>query len=228
MGRRSQPRKELEVPVRIFGTDSDGKIFSEKVSTVNISRNGVELAGVSRKLNLDEIVGITCGSNRVHFRVKWVGEPGTPKAGHVGLLNVAPEKPLWSFPLPSNAPDDYQPGSIEFRKHARFRCQNSVEVHLKEGASFWGTVTDLSLGGCYVEIPIPLEPGTPLKVGIWLGETKAWAEAQVAHKTPGMGIGLRFIEISDQDLDQIRRYLGGLAPLAQKASRSPGPARPKT
>src|ERR1700691_4332315 len=105
MGRRSQPRKELEVPVRIFGTDSDGKVFSEKVSTINISRNGAELVGVSRKLNVDEIVGLTCGSNRVHFRVKWVGETGTPKAGHVGLLNIAPEKPLWSFPLPSNAPD---------------------------------------------------------------------------------------------------------------------------
>jgi hypothetical protein len=228
MGRRSQPRKELEVPVRIFGTDSDGKVFSEKVSTVNISRNGVELVGVSRKLKVDEIVGLTCGNNRVHFRIKWVGEPGTPDAGHVGLLNIAPEKPLWNFPLPSDAPDDYQPGSIEHRKHSRFRCQNSVEVHLKEGASFWGTVTDLSLGGCYVEIPIPLQPGTPLRVGIWLGETKAWAEAQVAHKTPGMGIGLKFIEISDQDLDQVRRYLGGLAPLAQKAGRSLGVARPKT
>jgi len=225
MGRRSQPRKEIEVPVRIFGTDSDGRVFSEKVSTVNISRSGVELAGVSQKLKADEVIGLSCGNNRVHFRIKWVGGTGTPKAGHVGLLNLTPEKPLWDFPLPSNADDEYQPGSIELRKHPRFRCQNSVEVHLKEGASFWGTVTDLSLGGCYVEIPIPMEPGKRLKVGIWLGQNKAWAEAQVAHKTPGMGIGLRFIEISDEDLDQIRRFLESLAPFARKATR---PALRKT
>ena len=221
MGRRSQPRNKIEVPVRIFGTDAHGKVFSEKVSTVNVSRTGAELAGVRAELTLDEIVGLTCGSNRVHFRVKWIGEPGTLKAGHVGLLNIAPEKPLWDFPL-SEAADDYQPGSIERRKTVRFRCQNSVEVHVDQGASFWGTVADLSLGGCYVEMPIPLQPGTKLRVGIWLGQIKAWAEAQVAHRTPGLGIGLRFTEISEQDLNHIRRFLEGLAPFAKKPMRSVG------
>jgi hypothetical protein len=229
MGRRSQPRKQVEVPVRIFGTDSHGQVFSEKVSTVNVSRTGAELAGVRADLVLDEIVGVTCGSNRVHFRVKWIGAPGTSKAGHVGLLNIAPGKPLWDFPLSSNAVDAFEPGSVEMRKDTRYRCQNSVEVHVHEGgASFWGTVADLSLGGCYVEIPIPLELGTKLKVGIWLGQTKAWAEAQVTHRTPGLGIGLKFIEISDQDLDQIRRFLTSLAPFARKPLRTAGVQETKT
>jgi hypothetical protein len=220
MGRRSQPRKQIEVPVRIFGTDSGGQVFSEKVLTVNISRNGAELAGVRSKLSPDEIVGLTYGANRVHFRVKWIGAPGTPKAGHVGLLNIAPQKPLWDFPLPPDAPDDFQLANVEHRIDPRFRCQNSVEVHV-QGASFWGTVADLSLGGCYVEMPIPLEPGTKLKVGIWLGQTKAWADAQVTHRTPGLGIGLKFIQISDQDRDQIHRFLQSLAPFARKPLRSP-------
>ncbi len=216
MGTRIQPRKQVEVPVRIFGTDRHGQVFSEKVSTVNVSRGGAELAGLGAELALDEIVGLTYGTNRVHFRVKWIGGPGTPKTGHVGLLNIAPEKPLWDFPLPSDAVDAYQPASIEHRTSARFRCQNPVEVHVHQGASFWGTVADLSLGGCYVEMPIPLPPGTKLKVGIWFGQAKAWAEAQVAHRTPGLGIGLKFVEISDQDLGQIRRFLEGLAPFARK------------
>jgi hypothetical protein len=71
-------------------------------------------------------------------------------------------------------------------------------------------------------MPIPLETGTKLRVGIWLGQNKAWAEAQVAHRTPGMGIGLKFIEISQEDRDQIRRYLDNLAPFAKKAARAPG------
>jgi len=223
MGRRSQPRKQVEVPVRIFGTDSHGQVFSEKVLTVNVSRNGVELVGVRPDLGLDEIVGLTYGSNRVHFRVKWIGEPGTPRAGHVGLLNIAPDKPLWDFPLPSGIADDYQPTAVEHRRNPRYRCQNSVEIHVQDGASFWGTVADLSLGGCYVEIPIPLELGKRLKVGIWFGQTKAWADARVAHRTPGMGVGLKFTEISEQDLDQIRRYLETLAPFARKPLRVVGP-----
>jgi PilZ domain len=221
MASRSQPRKQIEVPVRIFGTDSRGQVFSEKVSTVNISRTGAELAGVRSKLSLNEIVGLTYGNNRVHFRVKWIGAEGTSKAGNVGLLNIAPEKPLWDFPLSPGAVDDFQPGSIERRKSTRFRCQNPVEVHVHQGASFWGTVADLSLGGCYVEMPLPLHPGTRLKVGIWFGQAKAWADAQVTHRTPGLGVGVKFIEISEEDLDQIRRFLRNLAPFARKAMLSP-------
>ncbi|MGA2375414.1 MAG: PilZ domain-containing protein [Candidatus Sulfotelmatobacter sp.] len=216
MGRRIQPRKQVEVTVRIFGTDRHGQVFSAKALTVNVSRGGAELAGVGAELALDEIVGLTYGTNRVHFRVKWVGGAGTSKAGHVGLLNITPEKPLWDFPLPSDSVDHYQPESIELRTSARYRCQNPVEVHVHQGASFWGTVADLSLGGCYVEMPIPLLPGTKLRVGIWFGQSKAWAEAQVAHRTPGLGIGLKFVEISEQDLGQIRRFLEGLAPFARK------------
>jgi PilZ domain len=222
-GKRCPPRKQIEVPVRIFGTDSRGQIFSEKVMTVNISRTGTELAGVRSELSPDEIVGLTYGNHRVHFRVKWIGRAGTRKAGHVGLLNIAPEKPLWDFPLPPDTVDAYQPGSLEQRQSTRFRCQNSVEVHVQQGASFWGTVADLSLGGCYVEMPLPLQPGTKVKVGIWLGETKACANAQVTHRTPGLGIGVKFIEISEPDLDQIRRFLDKLAPLARKARRSVAP-----
>jgi PilZ domain len=227
MGRRSQPREPVTVPVRIFGTDIHGQIFSEKVSTVNVSRNGAELAGVRPDLGLDEIVGLTYGSNRVHFRVKWMGAPGTPGAGHVGLLNIAPEKPLWDFPLPAGAVDDYQAAAVEHRKNPRFRCQNSIEIHVQDGPSFWGTVADLSLSGCYVEIPIPFEVGKKLKVGIWLGQSKAWAEARVAQGTPGMGVGLMFTEISDQDLDQIRRFLANLAPFARKPLRVVGPPQRK-
>jgi hypothetical protein len=87
------------------------------------------------------------------------------------------------------------------------------------GASFWGTVADLSLTGCYVEMAIPLEPEAKLKVGIWLGQTKAWAQAQVAHQTPSVGIGLRFTEISDEDRDLIRRFLSNLSPFAKKPMR---------
>jgi hypothetical protein len=225
MGKRNQSRKQVEVPVRIFGTDIHGKVFSEKVSTVNVSRTGAELVGVRADLGLDEIVGVTYGANRVHFRVKWIGAQGTPRAGRVGLLNIAPEKPLWDFPLPAEPLDNYQVGSIEHRSDPRFRCQNSLEIHVPDGASFWGSVADLSLTGCYVEIPIPLELGKNLKVGIWLGQTKAWANARVAHSTPGMGVGLKFTEISDQDLDLIRRFLQTLAPFARKPLRPASAAK---
>jgi PilZ domain len=221
MGKRREPRKEIQAEVRIFGTSSDGQVFSEKAVTVNVSHQGVELSGVRPQLNLDEIIGLSCGKNRVHFRVKWIGKPGTLKAGHVGLLNLSPEKPLWDFPLPSPAPDNYQPQFVEVRKHTRFKCHNSVEIHAQAGASFWATIADLSVGGCYVEMAIPLPPGTKVKVGIWIGETRCWADGEVVYSTPGFGTGVKFGRISEADLERIGQYLGTLSPFAKKPTYNP-------
>jgi hypothetical protein len=220
MGQRHDPRKDVQVPVRIFGTDATGAVFSGKAITVNVSAKGVELAGVDANLALGEIIGLTYGTNRVHFRVKWIGASGTPKSGHVGLLNISPEKPLWDFLLSPPSLDSYEATFSERRKNARFRCQNPIEIHVHNGASFWGTVADLSVDGCYVEMPLPLEPGTKLKLGIWIEQAKALAEGEVAHRTPGMGIGIKFNQISEADLDRIRIFLQNLAPFARKRAIS--------
>lgn len=225
MGQRSEPRKGIQVPVRIFGTDAGGAVFSGKAITVNVSAKGVELAGVQANLAPDEIIGLTYGTNKVHFRVKWIGAPGSPKAGHVGLLNISPEKPLWDFPLPQSTLDPYQATHSERRTHPRFRGHNPVEIHVENGPSFWGTVADLSLGGCYVEMPLPLQPGTKLRVGIWIQQSKAWAEGIVSHRTPGMGFGIKFNQISDADLDQLRVFLQNLGPFAKKRGMSTGSAK---
>jgi PilZ domain len=218
MGRRREPRKEIQAPVRIFGTNSSGQVFSESAVTVNISQQGAELSGVQARLNVDEIIGLAYGKNRVHFRVKWVGAPSTPRAGHVGLINISPEKPLWDFPLPTPTPDNHQPRVVEQRKDPRFKCHNSVELHTQDGASFRATIADLSVGGCYVEITIPLPPRTKLKAGIWIGETKCCADCEVAYSAPGIGIGLRFNRISKPDLERIRQFLGTLAPFTKKST----------
>jgi len=136
----------------------------------------------------------------------------------VGLLNISPEKPLWDFPLPPPTPDNHQPRVAEQRKCTRFKCHNSVEIQTQDGASFRATVADLSVGGCYVEMAMPLPPGTKLKAGIWIGESKCCADCEVAHSTAGIGTGLMFNRISEPDLERIRQFLGTLAPFAKKRS----------
>jgi len=216
MGRRSEPRKEIQAPVRIFGTDSSGHVFSAKAVTVNVSRQGIELSGVEPRLQVEEIIGVSYGKNRVHFRVKWVGKAGTPKAGHVGLLNTSPEKPLWDFPLPSPIPDNHQPQFVQQRTNPRFKCNNSVELNTPGGPSFRARLADLSIGGCYLETAIPLQVGSKVRVCIWIGETKVWADCEVAYGTPGLGVGLKFMGMSELDVELIRQFLAPLAPFAKK------------
>jgi hypothetical protein len=207
MGKRREPRKEIRVPIRIFGTDKRGDIFSEKVFTVNVSQQGVELSGVQAEPNVDEIVGVTYGVTKVHFRVKWVGQPGTTKAGQMGLLNLSPEKSLWDFALPPPTFDGA--AQKDRRTNPRMKCVNSAEVYLPgESAPIRTRTADLSAGGCFLEMPNPLRTGTEVRIALWVEDFKLWAGGKVITSTPGFGIGVKFIEMTEQDSSQLKRFLG--------------------
>ncbi len=208
MGKRREPRKLMERQVRIFGTDSGGKIFSESVTTSDVSQNGAKLCGVRAKLNLDEIVGVSYGKNKVHFRVKWVAE--SPNGSQVGLLNLTHEKPFWDFPVPCGATDNFRP-SAERRQSPRVKCSISVELRPSGQPVIWGKASDFSLGGCFVEMPIPLQQGSEFEIALWLGETKLRVQGQVATTAPGFGIGVRFSNLSAENQEFLRRHIETLA-----------------
>jgi hypothetical protein len=212
MGKRREPRKEIKVPVRIFGTDSGGQIFSEKVFTINVSQQGVELIGVQAKPSVDEIVGLTYGVIKAHFRVKWVGQPGTPKAGHLGLLNLAPEKAFWDFPLPPPSFDGSMRDAHDRRTSPRVKCASSVEIYRTgETTPIRTRTADLSLGGCFLEMPNPLAKGIQVRIALWVRESKLWANGEVVTSTPGFGIGVKFTEITQQDKNQLKEFIGSMA-----------------
>ena len=208
MGKRREPRKEIKVAVRIFGTDRGGQVFSEKVFTTNVSRHGAELIGVQSQIAKDEVIGLTYGATKCHFRVMWTGEPGTPKDGHIGLLNLSPEKSLWDFPLPPPSYDGTVRDAHDRRAHPRFKTTNSVELYPNGQATpIRARTADISLGGCFVEMPIPIPKGTPVRIGIWVRDNKLWAEAKVITSTPGFGIGLQFTQISEAEKAQLQQFL---------------------
>jgi hypothetical protein len=168
---------------------------------------------------LNEVIGLTYGQIKINFRVVWVGEPGTPTADHAGLLNTAPDKTLWDFPLPAGNVDEYRPQAgtaSERRKYARLKCATSVELHPTQGALIWGKTTDLGQGGCYIEMPIPLAKGEKLKIGIWIEQVKLWAQGTVTTSTPGFGIGIKFTEISDSDLERLKQFLRTITHVQRK------------
>jgi PilZ domain len=208
MGKRREPRIPVEVPVRIFGTDRNGKIFSENITTVDVSQNGAKLKGVKAQINLEEIIGVTCGRNKVHFRVKWVGTPGTPSESQIGVLNTSPDRPFWDVALPHGMQDNFKSTSAnERRRWPRVKCSISVELHPVGQPVIWGKAADLSPGGCFVEMPIPLPAETKFEIVMWLGGTKLRLQGQVAGVSPGFGIGVRFLNISPKDVEFVQQQI---------------------
>jgi hypothetical protein len=209
MGKRREPRKPTKLPVRIFGTDAGGRAFSANVFTIDVSRDGARVSGVQVDIKPGETIGLAYGKNKARFSVKWVGERGTQYEGHIGLLNLAPQNSLWDFPAPAPAADDFgKTEASERRKHPRLKCVNSVELHPeRQTAPIWGKALDLSLGGCFVEMPIPLKQGTKLKIALWVKEEKLQLEGKVVNSRPGFGIGIQFTDIAPENEERLRQYL---------------------
>jgi hypothetical protein len=208
MGKRREPRTPLEIGARIFGTDCEGKVFSESVTSVDLSLHGAKLKGVKARLAIDELVGVACGRNKGNFRVKWAGQPGTPSEGQVGLMNLNPERQLWDVPLLRGQMDNFQfSDGGDRRRWERVKCSISVELHPKGQTVIWGLASDLSLGGCFVEMQIPLKAECELEIVLWLEGYKLRLAGSVASSSPGFGIGVRFADVSEHDLKLLQEHV---------------------
>jgi hypothetical protein len=212
MGKRHRPRKQVEVSVRIFGTDAKGQIFSEKGSTVNVSQDGARVAGIHAQPKVDEVVGLVYGEHKAKFKVKWVGAVGSPVEGQIGLWSVNPEKPFWDFALPPDSMDVFLPtGTHDHRRWPRVKCSISVELNPPNSTLIRGKLSDICPGGCFVEMPNPLPTKTRIDLGIWLAETKVRVQGEVVSAAPGFGMGIRFLEVSSEALEILRRHLQTIA-----------------
>jgi hypothetical protein len=211
----TEPRKTIEVPVRVFGTDYDGKPFYENLTTVDVSLHGAKLRGLRARVKVDEIIGLTYGRNKAHFRVKWIGTPGTATEGVMGVVNLNPGKPLWDFPVPQlEAETAETQTTMERRRWPRVACSVSVELHIAGQAVIWAKASDLNQGGCFIEMAIPLHNGTSFGIALWLGEAKLHLQGQVVSVQPGFGNGVRFVAVTSEHETHLRCFVETIAPHA--------------
>src|SRR5947209_9828673 len=162
MSTRREARKEVALGVRIFGTDAHGQVFSETVSTVNVSLEGAMLKGVRLAIKPGEIIGLTYGNSKARFRVQWVGQRGSGQEGRIGLRSVLPGKCLWDLPLPASTSNVERKYGVA-RKYKRLKCSNSIELRPFGQPPVWSKVGEVGEGGCFVELMIPIQPGTRMK-----------------------------------------------------------------
>jgi len=70
--------------------------------------------------------------------------------------------------------------------------------------------TDVSLGGCYVEMALTLDIGTKLGIVFWLGEQKVVTTGVAVTRHSQFGNGIEFTGMSSQDQNMLRRFLDSL------------------
>jgi len=100
------------------------------------------------------------------------------------------------------------PSRKDRRLHARMKCRVTIELHPETGGGqMLGNLTDLSMGGCYVETTAILTPGTKIKLVFSLDDGNLDAAGYVARMDPGSGIAVQFKELNREAKEKMYRIL---------------------
>jgi diguanylate cyclase (GGDEF)-like protein/putative nucleotidyltransferase with HDIG domain len=101
-----------------------------------------------------------------------------------------------------------QPSRKNRRLYPRMKCRVTIELQPREGdVPILGNLTDVSLGGCYVETSVILPPGSKLKLVFSIDDGRMQAEGSVIRIDPGSGIAVQFNDMSREDREKMHRVL---------------------
>jgi hypothetical protein len=88
-----------------------------------------------------------------------------------------------------------------------------VQIELREESSdvpMRMSTTDLSRGGCYVELMLTLPIGTPVTAKLWLSDHPVRVRGRVVTVHPQFGNGIKFLEFEDDGKKVLAQYLDAI------------------
>ena len=101
-----------------------------------------------------------------------------------------------------------QPFRKSRRLYPRVKCRVTIELRPKDNEALaLGNLTDISLGGCFVETSAVPPIGAPLNLVFSIDDGKVEAEGTVIRMDPGSGIAVQFKDMLREDRSKMHRVL---------------------
>jgi hypothetical protein len=92
-----------------------------------------------------------------------------------------------------------------------WQCNGSEDV---------SRISDLSTGGLFLQTPNPRPTGVSVRLDFLVQEGEIKAEATVRHAKPGVGVGLKFLALSEPGKPRLEALLTRLRSLAHSRQAS--------
>ncbi len=104
------------------------------------------------------------------------------------------------------------PGFKDRRQSPRLRCSGSVEFRV-EGSDvrMWGTLTDISLHGCYVEMNATFPVDTKVDLVLKSFGIRIQTRGRVRATYPSLGMGILLVDIEPLEQLQLKQLLAALS-----------------
>jgi hypothetical protein len=209
---QAEPRLSVDLPVRIWGMNAEGRPFSQSAHAYNISSEGALISGVESELKVGDVIGVQCGEKKTRCTVIWVMNTGAVKKNQVGVKLVAEQECPWKSYLPLDGATVTIAASNRRHWH---RHKISLPLELRDeriNAPLRINATDVSGNGCYVETMLPLPLGTVLRVDFWLDSEHINITALVRTCDPGVGNGIEFTGMPADTKKRMQDYLDAIDP----------------
>lgn len=246
MGRRSEQRIVIAFPIVVRGMDARNSPFVITTETHDVSCTGASLRGLRGVVEPGAKIEIECQNQKAWYRVQWASAANRIREWRVGVRCLEPGKYIWGVAPKEWAPDTFElaaasppaPGMPraaisaivqepprERRRFARHPCRLEAQI-ITEGpygkVMMNGKITDISMGGCYVEMMAPLPEETPVELSFTTGDAPLHLGAQVCTSQHGFGMGVCFTGMSPEDFEALRQF----APPTKDEQKRPDGARP--
>jgi CheY-like chemotaxis protein len=108
------------------------------------------------------------------------------------------------------------------RGQSRHACRLSADV-FRMGVAVPNrcSLTDISAGGCYVEMPTPFSSGTRVEIIVRTHDLKLRTQGVVQSVHPGFGMGVQLTLTSQEDRDQVESLIRLLAQSGEESELGP-------
>jgi CheY-like chemotaxis protein len=105
------------------------------------------------------------------------------------------------------------------RRQTRYACRLGAEVY-QQGSSVrnYCHLSDLSPGGCYLEMPLAFATGTPVEITVRTEEMKLRLSGVVKASHPGYGMGISFKLNTKSERDGVQHLIDFVAAATESSS----------
>ena len=224
MENKPEPRVEVDLLIRVWGMNADGRPFFQNATACNISNHGAKLSGIEHQLKAGDVIGAQLGGKKARFRVVWVIDAGHLQKIQAGVQMLEGQQCPWEHELTqrtkvvaSPAQDAPAPNKRRFTRH---KVHFPIELLPERGGSalMRAGATDVSGRGCYVETLLPLPRGTALSITFWMESEKITTSGIVKACDGGVGMGIEFTGLDNATQERLQRFIEAMDPAASKAS----------
>jgi len=228
MGQRTEQRIAVSFQVTVRGWDIHGHPFETEVETQDISCSGACLNGAGKFVQPGSKIEIQHKDQKAWYRVQWV-DASVGGTGRAGVRCLEPGNYIWGVPPKEWVPDDYDPSNPKIvvpapvevppayvsastwsgadrRQFPRQSCRIEAQINTDDdSAGMPGTVTDISLGGCYVEMLAPLPIDTQVELLLKSEGATLEMSGRVRSSQMGLGMGIAFTEMRAENFEKLQR-----------------------